>query len=306
MPETDQLKPLQDKFSLPGRLRFEPGTGGLIRAAINTPLAEAHIYLHGAHVTHYQLRGQSPLLFLSKQSFFQNDKAIRGGIPICLPWFAAHPENPAAPMHGLARIKQWTVESTAAADDGSVQMVLTWASDADLAKWFPHPFRAKYTVTVGAELRLALEVYNTGQQPMRFTEALHTYFQVADVKKVRVEGLEATDYLDKVLNFQKANQGSTPITFAGETDRIYLNTRSTCVAHDVAGHRNISIAKDNSLTTVVWNPWSARAKALADFGDDEWQQMLCIETCNVADYAITLAPNQSHTMTAVIKSTQAT
>jgi D-hexose-6-phosphate mutarotase len=147
---------------------------------------------------------------------------------------------------------------------------------------------------------MALEVHNTGSSPLVFEEALHTYFAVGDIRRVSIEGLEATDYLDKVGGITKRSQGPNPVTFTGETDRVYLNTRATCVAHDPAGGRNISAAKDGSNATVVWNPWTAKAKAMPDFGDDEWPGMLCIETANVADVAVTVQPGQAHTMTAVV------
>ena len=292
----DQLQ----RFTIPGALKFERGEGGLIRAAITTPQADAHVYLHGAHVTHYHPHQQAPLLFMSSKSLFEDGKPIRGGVPVCFPWFGPKKDDPSAPAHGFARLREWTVESSAKADDGSVQLVLALASDEATRKWWLHDFRAKLTVTVGAELRMALEVQNTGSEPLTFEEALHTYFAVGDVRRVSVEGLEATDYLDKVGGLTKRNQGPNAVTFTGETDRIYLNTRATCVAHDPAGGRNISVAKDGSNATVVWNPWIAKAKAMPDFGDDEWPGMLCIETVNVGDFAVTVQPGQGHTMTAVV------
>jgi D-hexose-6-phosphate mutarotase len=280
---------------------LEPGTGGLTRAVVTTPHAQAHVYLHGAHVTHYQPTGQNPLLFLSGKSHFQPGKPIRGGVPICFPWFGPKADDPAAPAHGFARLKEWKIESTAQADDGGVQIVLSLASDETTRALWPHDFRAVHTITIGPELRLSLEVYNTGPQPFVFEEALHTYLSVGDIHQARVQGLEGTKYIDKLHPGQRLPQGAQPIILTGETDRIYLNTRSTCITHDPAGGRNIEIAKDGSDTTVVWNPWINKAKAMSDFGDDEWPNMLCIETCNVADAAIQLELGKSRTMTAVIR-----
>lgn len=299
LPE-DSLHDLNARYGLAGKLRFQFGNGGLVLAAITTPGGTGHVYLHGAHVTHYQPSGQEPLLFLSEESFFAGDKPIRGGIPVCLPWFSNLAGNPVAPAHGTARVQAWAVESTAAADDGSVRLVLSWSADAATRRWFPHPMAARYTVTVGRKLQVELEVTNTGREPFTFTEALHSYFRVGDIRQVRVEGLEAADYLDKTLNFAKKNQGPQAIRFGGETDRVYLATAATAVAHDPAGGRNIMVEKSGSQSTVVWNPWSEKAKALPDLGDDEWQRMLCIETANVADAAITLEPGAAHTMTAAI------
>ncbi|HSV12735.1 MAG TPA: D-hexose-6-phosphate mutarotase [Tepidisphaeraceae bacterium] len=289
------------RFAIPGVLKFEPGEGGLTRAAITTPQADAHVYLHGAHVTHYHPHNQAPLLFMSAKSQFAAGKPIRGGVPVCFPWFGPKKDDAAAPAHGFARLMEWNVESTAKADDGSVQLVLSLGSDDATRKAWPHDFRNTFTVTIGSELRLSLEVRNTGRDAFTFEEALHTYFVVGDIHKVSIDGLEATDYIDKVGGATRRNQGPQPITFTGETDRVYLNTKATAVAHDVAGGRNISVAKSGSDATVVWNPWIAKAKAMRDFGDDEWPGMLCIETCNVADCAVKLDAGKAHTMTAVIR-----
>jgi D-hexose-6-phosphate mutarotase len=292
------------RFSIPGVLRFEAGEGGLTRAAITTPHADAHVYLHGAHVTHYHPHAQAPLLFMSHKSAFAAGKPIRGGVPICFPWFGPKKDDASAPAHGFARLKEWSVESSAKADDGSAQLVLSLSSDDATRKAWPLDFRCRLTVVVGPELRMALEVQNTGSQAFTFEEALHSYFSVVDIRQVRVEGLEATEYLDKAggQTVTRRNQGAQPITFTGETDRVYLSTKATCVAHDVAGARNISVAKSGSDATVVWNPWIAKAKAMADFGDDEWPNMLCIETANVAELAVNLDAGKSHTMSAVIRS----
>jgi D-hexose-6-phosphate mutarotase len=235
-------------------------------------------------------------------SMFAAGKPIRGGVPICFPWFGPKKDDPKAPAHGFARLREWSIESSAKADDGSVQLVLALSSDDETRSAWPFDFAARFTVVVGAELRMTLEIRNGGDKPFTFEEALHSYLSVGDIRQVSIEGLAATDYLDKAGGGPpvRRKQGAEPITFSGETDRVYLNTRATCVAHDVAGARNISVAKSGSDATVVWNPWIAKAKAMADFGDDEWPSMLCIETANVTDCAITLPPGQRRTMSAVI------
>ncbi len=295
---TADIESLNSRFGLFGAVRFEAGNGGLTRAVISTPLGEGHVYLHGAHVTHYQPANQKPLLFVSRQSMFEAAKPIRGGVPICFPWFGPRMQPP----HGFARLSEWAVESTAKADDGSVRISLAFGSDATTKAAWPHDFKAKYTVTVGAELRLALEVFNTGSEAFTFEEAMHTYLSVADVRQASIEGLEGMEYVNRLPAPHKQLQGAEAIRITGETDRIYLNTRATTVVHDPVGRRNISVAKDQSLTTVVWNPWIEKAKAFTDFADDEWPLMVCVETCNVGDYAVALGAGKSHTMAAVIQS----
>ncbi len=237
---------------------------------------------------------------MSGKSHFAADKPIRGGVPICFPWFGPKKDNATAPAHGFARLKQWGVESTKKTDDGGVQIVLSLSSDDSSRALWPNDFQARYTVSFGEQLRLSLEVRNTGRQPFVFEEALHTYLSVGDIRQVHVEGLSGIDYIDKVQGGRRMSHGADPVNFVGETDRIYLKTHSTCIAHDSVGGRSISVAKHGSDTTVVWNPWIAKAKAMADFGDDEWPTMLCIETCNVADFAVTLPAGASHTMEAII------
>lgn len=259
----------------------------LTRIVLSTARDEAHVCRHGAHVTHYQPRDAAPVLFMSRESLFAPGKPIRGGVPVIFPWFGAKPDNPAAPSHGLARISEWNVES-------STPAALTLRLNLN-------EFALCYRVSISGELRLALEVENKSAEPARFEEALHTYLAVSDVRRVTIEGLAGATYLDKVDGFKQKTQDAPPIRISGETDRVYLNTRATCIVHDPGARRRIVVSKTGSDSTVVWNPWIAKAKALPDFGDDEWPQMLCIETANVAANAVTLAPGQVHIMEAAIR-----
>jgi D-hexose-6-phosphate mutarotase len=297
------LQQLNGSFSVPGRVSFESGEGALTRVALKTPRAEAHVYLHGAHVTHFAKTGERPILFMSKQSLFQRDKAIRGGVPICFPWFGPRAGHPESPMHGFARVAEWNVESASGQGDQTT-LVLSLKSSPETLKLWPHDFSARYTITVGDTLTLELEVANTGQSTFSFEEALHTYFTVQNVKDIGIEGLAGVDYIDKTDALAVKTQGNKPMKIAEETDRVYLGTKSACTVRDPGGRRRIVNAKENSDTTVVWNPWIAKAKAMADFGDDEWLNMVCIETCNVNVHAVNLAAGASHTMKAIV-STQA-
>jgi len=261
-------------------LRYD---GRVTPIIIKNSEAEAHIYQQGAHVAHFQPRGQKPVLFMSAKSWFLPDKPIRGGVPICFPWF-----GPAkTPPHGLARLRDWTIEKTTA--------------NAMLFSLALPPFEAKFNVEVDAVLKMALEVRNTGTQPEQFEEALHTYLTVGDIREVTITGLENTDYLDNLTGLSRKNQGPEAIRFTGETDRVYLDTRATCVVSDPVLNRRLIVEKKGSDATVVWNPWIAKAKAMADFGDDEWPYMLCIETANCKQHAVTLAHGATHKMEAVVR-----
>ena len=293
---------LQSRYGIPGALRFEAGPNALIRAIVATPQAEAEIYLHGAHVTQYRPRGGRPVLFMSAHSRFEPGTPIRGGVPIVFPWFGPRAGDPSAPMHGFARSVEWRMESATQASDGSVTIVLGLdAANATHPAW-PHAYILQYRIGVGSTLELALEVRNATPRTIIFEEAFHTYLAVSDVRQVSIVGLAGTQYLDKTDGMRRKSQGAEPIRITGETDRVYLNTKATCVVDDPGGGCRLLVEKGGSDVTVVWNPWIAKAHAMPDFGDDEWPQMLCLETGNAADHAISLAPGHRHEMRAVIRS----
>jgi D-hexose-6-phosphate mutarotase len=285
---------------LPASVRRDAGRNGLPRLVVSSPLGAGEIYLHGAHVTAWQPAGAAPVIWMSRESQFAADKPIRGGVPICFPWFGAHATDTSAPMHGFARLRDW---SFAGAGDRGGEVHLTFSLRSDgvsrRSAW-PHDFAAEFRVVMGRGLAMALDVTNAGPTPVRFEAALHTYFDVAEIQRVAVTGLEGVEYLDKVRDFARTTEGQAPIRFTGETDRVYLETEATVVIHDEQRKRRIEIAKSGSRSTVVWNPWIGRAKAIADFGDDEWPGMLCIETANVRDAAVELEPGSHHTMTALV------
>jgi glucose-6-phosphate 1-epimerase len=293
---------VHNRFEIPGVVHFEHGQNDLTRAVITTPQAEARLYLLGAHVTHYQLTGAQPLLFLSGRNAFERGQPIRGGVPIIFPWFGPRQDDSFAPAHGFARVLEWNIEAVEQVADSAVTLTLSLQSNAMTRAAWPSEFTLTYRVTVGAALALELEVRNAGDETLCFEEALHTYFAVSDVRNVAVEGLEDTRYIDKPDGFRCKEQGMKPVRITGETDRIYLDTRATCVLNDPGAGRRILVEKSGSDSTVIWNPWIAKAQAMSDFGNNEWPNMICIETCNVADHAVTLAPGQSHSMRAIIRS----
>jgi glucose-6-phosphate 1-epimerase len=292
------------RWEIPDRVVLEGGVGGLPRLFITTPLASAHVYLHGAHVTHYQPVGAAPILFLSRSSLFAPEKAIRGGVPIIFPWFGPRDGQTGSPMHGVARTAEWEIEEIDCGEDEIVRLSLRLApNDVIRARW-PHMFLLRHRITIGAQLRMALEVENICPAPFAFEEALHTYLAVSDVREVAVSGLGETEFIDKTDDLQRKRQREETLRITGETDRVYLNTQSACSLHDPALRRRITIEKSGSDTTVVWNPWIAKAAGMADFGDDEWTRMLCIETANTGGNTVTLSPGATHVMEAVIAVTR--
>jgi glucose-6-phosphate 1-epimerase len=291
---------LQRRFGVPGVVTIDEGRGSLPRVVVASDLASAEIYLHGAHLTAFQPRGARPLLFMSEKSHFDAAKPIRGGVPVIFPWFGPRAGSPDSPMHGFARIRAWELESCAPQADGSVRVALTFAGDASTVSLWPNPFSLRLIFSVGRSLGIEMEV-RAGEAPFSFEEAFHTYLVVGDVRQVRVDGLQNTEYIDKVDAFKRKTQSAEPIRIAGETDRVYVNTRSSCAIQDPVLERTLIVEKENSSSTVIWNPWINKARAMSDFGDEEWPGMICVETANVGEGAIRLEAGLTHRMRAQLR-----
>ncbi|MEO5913929.1 MAG: D-hexose-6-phosphate mutarotase [Luteolibacter sp.] len=268
------------KFEIPGHVTLADGNGGLSKLLIETEWSTAEIYLHGAHVTHFQKKGEAPLLFLSEASEFHAEKPIRGGIPIIFPWFGP---REGLPSHGFARNVEWDIKETTQLADGAVRICLRMPA--------VEFHDVEYIVTVGDTLALELLVGNTGEKEASFETCLHTYFQIGSIDDVSITGLKDTGYFDKVKE-TGALETASAIRIEGEVDRVYFDTTAAVEIIDTKIGRKIRIEKSGSASTVVWNPWIAKSKAMADFGDDEYLQMLCVESGNVTKNKIILPPGE--------------
>jgi glucose-6-phosphate 1-epimerase len=287
------------RFEIPGTAQVVEGNGGLLKVRITSPEVVGEMYLYGAHVTSWKPVGGEEVLFLSSQSRWEHGHAIRGGVPVCFPWFGDKADDPKAPAHGFVRTKAWQLESIAQVG-AAVTVSMFTESNEDTKRWWPAEFRMVHRATFGSELSLELVVTNTGTTSLRFEEALHAYHRVGNITDGRLRGLDTVHYLDKTdSNRKKIQHGE--IVIVSETDRVYLNTRDAIELEDPVLHRRIRVTKENSLTTVVWNPWVQKAHSLADLADDEWTQMICIESSNVSDFAVDLAPGQQHKMKAIVR-----
>jgi glucose-6-phosphate 1-epimerase len=272
------------RSTLPSSVRAETDSGRLPHLSVRTDTAEADVYFQGAQVTAWRpASSPDPVLWMSGQSRLEPGQAIRGGIPICFPWFSKHQTDRSAPPHGFARTRDWTLELARHTADGAVVLEMELAGERITPHW-PHRFRARHRITVGADLRLDLEVMNTGRDAFTFEEALHAYFDVADIREVTVSG-----------------PGPEPIRFDGLTNRVYPGTREGCIIRDPVRRRDIVVSKSGSNSTVVWNPWAERAREISDMSDDGWIGMVCVEPSNVGADARTLAPGDSHTMSVTIE-----
>lgn len=300
MTANTSLQDLNTRFAIPGVAAIVAGEKGLPMIQITTPAAEAHIYLHGAHVAHYQRPHEPPILYMDKASWFEDGKPIRGGVPVIFPWFGPNPNDASLPAHGLVRQRQWSILSIAHSGHDAVAVELGFSSNEQTRQSFPHDFELRYKVTVGKTLSMALTVTNKSDKPLTYECALHTYFRVGDIQFTTVDGLQGVSYYSKVEGNKVFQTGDHPITFTAETDRVYLNTRDVCVIKDPILNRRILVEKEGSLNTVVWNPWIAKAKAMPDFTDDAWPIMLCIEAVNSHFNAQTIQPAESRTMTQIV------
>ena len=267
---------------------------------VDGPQGWAEIYLHGAHVTAWGPSGHDSVLWMSESSRFDHHTAIRGGIPVCFPWFGPVAGKPEEPRHGFARTATWALDS--AHDDGSdVTLTLVLMdSPATRGSAWPHPFLATCTVVVGAELSIALDVTNTGEEPFAFEEVLHTYLRVADVTETETIGLGGVAYVDTTPTGGPGYGEPLPLRVSGEVDRIYTRAPRTVEVNDIAGGRSIRVEKSGSDTTIVWNPGPEGAHATSDIDDDGWLRMLCVEASNVKQAAVRLDAGEHHTMTTTI------
>jgi D-hexose-6-phosphate mutarotase len=286
------------RFEIPGRVTVLEGNGELPKVEVKSDAGCAEIYLHGAHITDFQLTGQPPLIFTSQCSRFDRSQPIRGGIPVILPWFGAREGEPA---HGFARVTEWELHETCALPQGGATLRFHLPETSASAMW--PPFMANYVVTVTDRLTVELIVTNCSRnEQFSFENCLHTYYHVGDVAQTTIQGLKGANYLDKVESYAPKNETGDGIAIAGEVDRIFLDTASTVEIHDRSLRRMIRIEKSGSHSTVVWNPGGAKAQQMPDFGNDEYRRMVCVESGNVGRNKVVLAPGRSSLLRVTISS----
>ena len=285
-------------FEIPGRVTILEGNGELPKIEVNSDAARAEIYLHGAHVTDFQLSGQPPLLFTSQCSRFARNQPIRGGIPIILPWFGAREGEPA---HGFGRLVDWELHETTALPEGGATLRFSLPETSASAMW--PAFTAHYVVTVTNELTLELIVTNCSRdRQFAFENCLHSYFHVGDIAEVSVSGLHGVGYLDKADNYTSKVETADAIAISSEVDRTYLDAAGTVEIRDRSLGRKIIIEKSGSKSTVVWNPWIAKSQQMPDFGDDEYRQMICVESGNIGRNKVILPPGRSSLLRVTLSS----
>jgi glucose-6-phosphate 1-epimerase len=289
---------LQREFGITNILSVTQKASGYPVIEIDNEYARASIALHGAHVMEFQRRGEERVLWLSRDAVYSEGKAIRGGIPICWPWFGGHPDG-TLPAHGFVRNRFWRLELSEQLDNGSTRVIMSICDDDTSRSMWDYRFRLRLTIVVGNELSLSLEMENLGSSSFMVTAALHSYFNVADVSDVDVLGLEGVEYMDQLLGDKQLVQAG-PVRFDGELDRIYYPARADEILRDYQLNRDILIKKTGSCSTIVWNPWVTKAESMADFEHGGHRNMVCVETGNAADDAVQLVPNEPHVLGMVI------
>lgn len=288
---------LSRRFSACEHVRFTAVAEGIVVAEVSNAASTATISLYGGQVLAWHPGHQAlPVLWLSKRVKYMPGKAIRGGVPLCWPWFGAHPTDAGAPAHGYARRCPWEMSSVRALPGGETELLLELPADAGGSRSYPGLHLA-VRIIVGSTLTVEATATNRGSKPVTYTEGMHTYLRIGDIARIRVLGLEGAEYADLLdANARKRQQGR--IEFDGEFGRVYVDTEATCTIEDDLLERRIVVRKQGSLSTAVWNPWLRTAGMMDDLGPDGWRDMVCVETANALANAVTLDAGASHTMSA--------
>ena len=301
------IQKLNEKFAHNKQVKFLKSPEGFILMDIDNPMAKARICLYGGQLLDFQPYSQSePVLWQSKKAIYKQGKAIRGGVPICWPWFGAIKSGDKStgndiklPAHGFARISNWKVKSVTTLKDETTEVVLKLPCESVCEQYLnlQSDFEAilSLRIVIGEQLSMELITKNPGKYPVRISEALHSYFKIADIHDVVIKGLDNTDYIDKLLNNHIFRQGGD-LVLEAETDRIYVDTSSSVAIVDKQLNRTIEISKTGSMSTIIWNPWEQNSKAMADMPDKGWQSMVCVEVANAADNEVLVPAGGTHQM----------
>jgi len=280
--------------SSPADAQLRPLGEGLHEIYCSSPLASYRVLTQGAQLLTWHPAGEPQVVWTSPHARFLHGKPPRGGTPICWPWFGPH-GNPDYPAHGLVRAIDWELEAYSREADGTDVLQFSTTTCADSSPLWPYKARLDITYRLGRTLDLRLETTNLDESPITITEAIHTYFGVGDVRKVEIQGLSGSTYLDRLdADTRKVQSGA--VTIASETDRVYLATAPECSINDPVLNRSIQISSEGGNSKVVWNPWSEKAAKLGDLGESDYLQMVCVESGNIADDAVVIAPREHHVL----------
>jgi glucose-6-phosphate 1-epimerase len=298
---TNDINILNRNYGSPERIAFRECPAGHPLISLADSRGSCEIALYGAHVLSYRPTGQNPVLWRSKRSAkVASGKPIRGGIPVCWPWFGDHPTDAKQPNHGFARLRRWRLLSTAY-DSRQTSVRLQLTHDAETLTLWPYAFRLELTVSVSDMLSLELIATNKGDAPFTLTQAFHPYFLVRQIDEIRVLGLENTAYQDLSPTARDDRQHGA-LQIQEETDRLYRKTAGDCTLVDPGIGRKIVVSQRGSHSTVVWNPWIEKAKRLSDMENDDYRHFVCVEPANADTDTVTLEPGAEHLLGLTIQS----
>ena len=265
---------------------------------IQTTTASAKVAIHGAQVLSWNPKDTEPVLYTSPKAIMEPGKPLRGGIPICWPWFGNETDVPNAPQHGFGRTRFWTlVNAKSGAANARLEFLLPL--DDEIRAAFPHDCEVRVIIAIGDKLSVALKTKNTGEELFKIGGALHTYLTVGDITRVQVEGIKECHYIDNVPDEPVSIFQDTPVKIDEETNRIYRSMASVLM-RDLGQGRSVFVDKSGSRSTVLWNPWIEGAKKIQDLPDRDYTEFVCIETANAAKDHPTVRPNRVHTLEATI------
>ncbi|MDX8396190.1 MAG: D-hexose-6-phosphate mutarotase [Mariprofundaceae bacterium] len=291
---SDGITALNKRLGLPdGHLSIYENPEGLAVIAVSNDSGKAEIALQGAHLMTWTPKGQDAVIWLSEDATFAPGKSIRGGSPVCWPWFGPHESENSFPGHGFARTVAWELLEVEAISSAETQLVFGLIQNENTREQWPHATELESHITIGPALSVDLVTHNHGGTPVTIGNALHTYFAVADIRKVSIEGLDGCPYIDKMDDGARKQQDG-PVVITEETDRIYLDSTADCIINDPGNNRRIRISKRGSASTIVWNPWIETAAKMGDLGEDGYLNMVCVENANAADDVVTIAAGDSH------------
>jgi glucose-6-phosphate 1-epimerase len=290
---------LDDKFSIEGEVGFAELEEDLAFVTVSNKHGDADICLYGAHVTSFRPRNSMDLLWMSPESNFEEGKAIRGGIPVCFPWFGPHKTDSEKPQHGFARLMYWEVANTSTNASGESVVRLQLSSSAETKAYWPHDFLAEMTFVVGKKLTATLKVTNTSGAPFDYTCALHSYYSLSAIESISIEGLKGLTYYNQLTGERDVQEEET-LEITDALTRHYLNTEAPVIIADSAFRRRIKVDKSGSKVTTVWNPGAETCANIGDLPDDGYETFICVEATNAFDYPVHLAPGESFETSAII------
>lgn len=293
------IQELNEKFALPGNLAFVSHKNDLINLTVSNQFADAKISLYGAQIISFRPRNEHEILWMSPMSKFEAGKAIRGGVPVCFPWFGMHKKDNSKPQHGFARLMNWQVSETALSSNGETLIKLQLCSSQETKEYWPFDFIAEMIFTIGKILTITLKVTNTSRIQFDYSCALHTYFNLSAIEDISVEGLQGSQYFK---NNEPGDfiQESSKLKINQPEDRHYYNTEATCIIKDPKFKRKIRVAKTGSNVTTVWNPGAEICFKMADMPNEAYRRFICIEAVNSFENTICLTPGKSHETSAII------